>query len=492
MIVKKDSDIISTYTVDSSNFKGYADAVYIPETVEEACQLIKENYEKDTQITFSGAGSGLAGGRVAQGGIVISSEKLNKILNFDEERKLLTVQPAVTTGEISDFLESKGYFLPPNPTERTASIGGNVATNASGSRTYLYGPMRNSVQAIKLSLKDGDTLTLDRSIPVPTEGGNYILTTDSNNQLLLPILDYKIPNFKHAAGYYYKPGMHPIDYFIGAEGTLGFIHEVTLSVIEKSENVLGLIIFFDDIEKCISFVEALQAKKVEYSDPSYKTLADVNPRLIEFFDFYSLKMLREKYTHLNENAQAAIWVEQEIFSNEDEIIGAWYELIGEYTELIDDTWAAQSDDEHIKFRDFRHTLPEKVYEKITQNNQYKVGVDGAVPPGRLRDLYHLIDANVNKYELDRVIYGHIGNNHVHGNVFYTNENEKHNAQAFYDDTLEVIISYGGTVSAEHGIGKLKIKYLYDMFGEDVIAQMKKLKSAIDPKFLFNRGNLFKS
>ena len=490
MITKTDKELIATYTIDSSNFQGNAEVVYIPESIDELIAQINECYGKNIPITFSGAGTGLAGSRVAQGGAVISSEKLNKIIEFDEEKRTITVQPAISNGEISEFLEGKGYFLPPNPTERTASIGGNVSTNASGSRTYLYGPMRNYVQALQVITPTGEILNLSREQGIPIIDNHFEIIAESGTAIRLPILKYDIPNIKHSAGYYSKPDMHPIDYFIGAEGTLGFLSTITLNFIEKPENILGLIVFFDNVYKCINFVEELQSQRVEKNAPNYESNTNPNPRLIEFFDKYSLNMLRQKYTQLNTKCEAAIWIEQEIYQNEDTIIENWYELIGKYTELIDETWAAQSQEEHLRFRDFRHTLPEKVYETIAQNKQYKVGVDGAVPNGNLRALYNHISENADTFNLDRVIYGHIGNNHLHGNVFYKNDLEHSNAEEFYEKTISQILEMNGTVSAEHGIGKLKVKYLYQMFGEEIMLQMRELKQAIDPKLLINQGNLF--
>lgn len=503
MIVKSEKDLVNTYTLDSSNFRGEAEKVYIPENEVELAELLKELNSQNKLVTISGAGTGLAGGRVPKGGVVVSSEKFNKIIEFNENKKTITVQSAVTTNEISEILEENGYFLPTNPTETTASIGGNVSTNASGSRTYLYGSMRNFVEELRIILTNGEILILNRNIKVDKVQNENLkevisLTTLSGKEIQLPILNYEIPKFKHSAGYYTSQNIHPIDYFIGAEGTLGFISEITLNVMKKPDNILGLIVFFDDINKCISFVEELQNNKINYNDNSYKNLTTANPRLIEFFDKYSLKMLREKYTQIGTQYESAIWVEQELFfehgiNNEEKsdlILSSWYDLIVKYTNLSDETWVAQTPDEHRKFTEFRHTLPEKVYELIAHNNQYKVGVDGAVPNGNLSNLYNAIVEKSEKYNLNRVIYGHIGNNHLHGNVFYENERDKENAQKFYDEALEQVLKMKGTVSAEHGIGKLKVKYLEKMFGSEIINQMRSLKTSLDPNHILNIGNLF--
>ncbi len=491
MIIKKEQEIIEQYTVDSSNFKGYADTVFVPEDEAELKELLRISHLAGTLVTFSGAGTGLTGGRVAQGGIIISCEKFNKIIEIDTDKQLITVQAAVTNGEIADSLEEIGFFIPPNPTERTASIGGNVSTNASGARTYQYGATREYVDSIRVILANGDTAVFSRKDEVFT-GDVMKFTTIEGNTYIIPKPAYKMPeNLKHAAGYYSKPAMQAIDLLIGSEGTLGFISEVTLRFIPKPEKVIGFIIFFDNQDLVFDFVAHLQNSKINHLLPEYKTTTQANPRLIEYFDSNSLTLLREKYPQIDLSAVSAIWVEQEILAElEDEIVGNWFELISNYTSLADDTWAAFNPVDHIRFREFRHTLPEKVFEIVTRNNQHKVGVDAAVPNDCLPKMYSLLVNTAEKYNLDKVIYGHIGNSHLHGNVFFKNENERNNAYLFYDEVIDEVLKMGGTVSAEHGIGKLKVKYLLQMFGKENIEQMRAIKNAIDPNNILNIGNLF--
>ncbi len=489
MIEKKDQDLIEQYTIDASNYKGNADIVYIPENSDEVIKILSNASHSNTPVTFSGAGTGLTGGRVANAGIVLSSEKFNKIVNVDIENKTITAQPAVLVGEISDMLDELGYMYPPNPTEKTSSIGGNVSTNASGSRTLKYGATRDYVQQLKIILSNGDRVSLSRSDEVFS--GDYIeITSQSGRKYRVAKPTYKMPNLKHAAGYYSKSEMQAIDLFIGSEGTLGFIEEITLRFIEKPEKVIGIIVFFDNKDKVFDYVAALQANLVKFKNISYKDVIEPAPRLIEFFDSNSLKLLREKYNQIDESAIGAIWIEQEIaIENEDQILENWFNFISQYSNLIDDTWTALNDSEHEKFREFRHTLPEKVFEIITRNNQHKVGLDTAVPNPHLKKQYEIILEKVAKFKLDKVIYGHIGNNHLHANVFFRNEAERENAYFFYDEVIAEVLKLGGTVSAEHGIGKLKVKYLREMFGGSGINQMLNIKKIIDKAMILNIGNL---
>ncbi len=150
MIIKTEQDEIQNYLIDASNTKGFCEAVYIPENVSEMAGIIKEANEKKHSVTISGNGTGLTGARVPKGGIVISTEKLNKIIEINLEEKFALVEPGVLLSELQDAVNSKGLLYPPDPTERNCFVGGTVATNASGARTFKYGPTRNYVEELEI------------------------------------------------------------------------------------------------------------------------------------------------------------------------------------------------------------------------------------------------------------------------------------------------------------------------------------------------------
>ncbi|MCH6574807.1 MAG: FAD-binding oxidoreductase, partial [Bacteroidetes bacterium] len=162
MIVKTQQDEIQNYLIDASNTKGFCEAVYIPQSVSEMTEIIKEANEKKHSVTISGNGTGLTGARVPKGGIVISTEKLNKIIEINLEEKFALVEPGVLLSELQDTVKQKGLLYAPDPTERNCFIGGTVATNASGARTFKYGPTRNYVEELEIILPDGDFLYLKR------------------------------------------------------------------------------------------------------------------------------------------------------------------------------------------------------------------------------------------------------------------------------------------------------------------------------------------
>ena len=490
MIIKNESDLIEQYTTDASNMKGKAEIVYIPETISELKEVINECYRKDLPITISGAGTGMTGSRVALEGAVISTEKLNKILDIDPQKQFVVVQPGISLSDLENTLSEYNLFYPPNPTEKNGTIGANLATNASGSRTFKYGATRRWVEGVNLFLSNGEEILLGRSDNL-FNCNSINLHSDSGNSYNIEINSIKIPDVKHAAGYYFRPNMDAIDLFIGSEGTLGVFSEIKLKVLRLPEKVIGAIIFFDDMDNLLSFVDEVREASKQNFENDYKIVNIISARLIEFFDYFSLEMLREKYPQLPQNAKGAIWIEQEcIVENEDIILNNWYNLINRFTSLEDDTWIALNDKEHNNFRDFRHALPLQITDIVTMNHQKKIGTDTAVPDKFLHEYFKFIKNQVTGSKLPFVIFGHIGNSHFHGDLFTKTSEEYDRAIQCYNNCISEALRLEGTVSAEHGIGKLKKKYLLQMFGQDGIDEMKRIKQIFDPKNLLGRYNLF--
>ncbi len=172
MIIKTSQEEIQNYLSDASNYKGNCEAVYFPENKEDIIGILKEANKLKKKVTVSGNGTGLTGARVPEGGIVISTEKLNRILEINTEFDYAVVEPAVLLSEFLDRLKLAGYFYPPDPTEKNCFIGGTVATNASGAKTFKYGPTRNYVEELEIVLPTGDELYLIRG---KTISSNYKL-----------------------------------------------------------------------------------------------------------------------------------------------------------------------------------------------------------------------------------------------------------------------------------------------------------------------------
>ncbi|MEJ5245883.1 MAG: FAD-binding oxidoreductase [Bacteroidota bacterium] len=479
MIVKHNKNEFEDYLVDASSFEGYADELLIPESVDEIKQILKEATAMNQKITISGAGTGLTGSRVPLGGKILSMERFNKILNFDKDRKTLKVESFVRIEEIADFLAGSGMFYPPNPTEKLATIGGNIGNNASGARTYKYGATRRYINAIDVVFPTGESRTIRRG-EIFANWHKFEFRTNEGTSISFELPNVQMPKVKHAAGYYIEQNMDLIDLFIGAEGTLGVVTGAELQLLDSPEQVLGAIIFFDLHEGMFDFLnEIRQENRI------------ISPRLIEFFDDNSIMLLRGTIPHIPKNAHYALWIEIET-SNEksDETLANLYIFTSEFTTLVDDTWIAMSEQEHKRLAHFRHQLPLAVYEKIQQYKQQKLGTDSAVPNEFVKEYYEYMVNLFKQEQLEYVIWGHIGNSHFHANILTKDEDEFSRAKKIYVDILAKAVSLGGTISAEHGIGKIKKEYLKILYSDEVIDGFRRIKKAFDPEDVLNCGNIF--
>ncbi len=489
MITNTHRDEIIDYQKDASNFKGICKEVIIPETKSELIDIVISCYEKNIPFTIAGARTGLGGGSVPLEGIVISTEKLNRILHIDKEGEMAFLQTGVLHADLEDLLDRYGFFFPPNPTEKNSTLGGNVATNASGSRTFKYGATRDYVESLTIILPNGDELHLNRNQNLSNEE-TITLRSLSNSEYIIPVPKYKTPKVKHSAGYFSAEPLDAIDLFIGSEGTLGIIYEIGLKISKKPEDVFGAVIFFDNYDKMFEFVDKIRDISKNYFNKPIEELKQISARLIEFYDDEALNILRGKNSQIPDNALSAIWIEQEHTStNLDLLLKLWYDLISDYSSLADSTWMAMNESEHMEFREFRHLLPLTVNEILSRDNMRKFGTDIAVPDKYSKIIFDYLKNEIERSGLRNAMWGHIGNSHFHANVMAKNIYELQKANIFFDNSMSEAIRLGGTISGEHGIGKLKKKYLIQMYGETGIDQMKAIKMALDPKYLLGRGNI---
>jgi len=491
MVIKTDKEEFFDYLKDSSNFIGNAEILFLPENQTEVREAVLHCYKRKIPFTVSGAGTGLCGGRVPVLGAVISTRNLNRILEFDFDNKLVRVEPGVLFTDLEAELNHYGYFLPPNPTEKNSSIGGNVSTNASGAKSFKYGPFRKWVNSLKVILSDGRELLLKK-------GSNPILNNsfeiESEGKLFRHTFqDISFPSVKNATGYFLRNGGDVIDLFIGSEGTLGVVTEIELKIIEQPESLLGGVIFFDDIKKLLQFVDELRALSRINNKSNYNTMQELSARVIEFFDEKSLNLIRSQYPDIPDEAKASIWFEQEYATvNEEILLGKWNDLINQFTPLADYTWLAMNHNQQEKLREFRHAMPSKIYDMISAKGTRKIGTDTSVPDEHFTGFYEFVEKEIKATNLDYAIWGHFGDAHIHANVIPFNHSEYQKGLEFYDKVINETLHVNGSVSAEHGIGKIKKEYFYRMFGSEAIEEMKKIKNLFDPYDLIGKGNLFKT
>jgi len=499
MQVKTRRDEFENYLIDASNLSGgFCEKLFIPETQAEIAEILKEANARKIAVTLSGARTGTVGGAIPFGGYVISLEKFNRIKEINAQ--FAVVESGVILTDLQKAVEAKNLFYPPDPTEWSCQIGGTIATNASGARSFKYGATRDYVRRLAIVLPDGGSLNLKRG-EIFSQDGAIELKTESGKTIRVKLPTYEAPDVrKNAAGYFSAPRLDAIDLFVGSEGTLGVITEIELGLLNKPAGFLSGIVFFKDEKDLLNFVD--EARRVSFA--TRKSNAGILPNergqtggpsidavVLEYFDENSLNFIKEKFPEVPENVRGAIFFEQETDAEtEDALFEQWNNLLEKHRAEIDDSWFTTSEQDLMKMREFRHALPVSVNEKVVKNKQRKIGTDMAVPDEKFASFLRFYKQKLNESGLDYVIFGHIGDNHLHANILPKTEAEAVRAKHLYGRFVAQAIMLGGTISAEHGIGKLKSKYLYAQYGERYLNEMAELKRAFDPNGILGRGNMF--
>ena len=470
-------------------------------------------------VTTQGARTGITGGAVPDGGHILNLSRMARVTglrtNPDRTEFFVTVEPGLPLCELRKmiqnrafdtagwsaeslnalvlFRESGPFFFPPDPTETSASIGGMVACNASGACTYRYGATRKYVEALRVVLMDGDVISLRRGRE-NAKGRSFSVRTESGRLIEGVLPDYALPAVKNASGFYAEENMDLVDLFVGSEGTLGVFSSLELRLIPLPACRVGVMAFFPSDPAAIGFVTTIRGLP-----------PDRQPVAIEYFDCHALDLLRRQKLEnpsfagipaLPEAFHTAIYLEYH--GGEDAVTQAvgevpdWMAGAGGNSEA---SWIADSDSALERFKLFRHAVPEAVNRVIDERRKQeplmsKLGTDMAVPDRSLQDVMAMYRAGLNGAGLEYVIFGHIGNNHVHVNILPRSMEDFSRGKDLYLRWARRVIALGGTVSAEHGIGKFKVALLREMLGEEGIRQMREVKRVFDPSGLLNQGNLF--
>ncbi|KDR95725.1 D-lactate dehydrogenase (cytochrome) [Peptoclostridium litorale DSM 5388] len=503
---------------DESRITGRADSISFPKNEKQVQEIMYAMHNQGIPVTVQGARTGIAGGAVPDGGHIMNLTRMNNItgMRYDSEngRFYISVQPGMLLSELRETLSKKSFdtslwdetskdaletlresgekFFTPDPTEATASIGGLIACNASGARSFKYGSTRNHIQRISAVLANGEVVSLERGKDV-IAGGELKLKTESGKTVKADIMRYGMPNVKNASGYYFKDKMDVLDLFIGCEGSLGIVTQAELVLLDHPDKIYALTAFFTDEKRALEYVEEL------------KESAHV-PASIEYFNEQALDLIgiqKEKGGSFSQipdfpkEAVCAVYTEYH-GKCEKECMEAAFEY-GNTMEKCGanekNTWLAMNNISMEGLHAFRHAVPEIVNMMIDERRKEypqltKLGTDMAVPKGRLFDVMDMYNSDLKREGLESAIFGHIGDNHLHVNIIPRDPDDYAKGKKLYESWAERVCEVGGTVSAEHGIGKLKIALLEKMYGKEGIESMKNIKSALDPKGILCRGNLF--
>ena len=480
MIIKDKNQDLFNYLEDTSNVKGKASLLYRPQNNREVLESLRDCSRKKIPFTLSSGHTGTTGGCVPLEGAVISLENLNKIIDVNQEKQIVHSQGGVTLENLEKEVNKFNLTLPASPTESLAFIGGAIATSASGVRGFGYGSIRKYVRALEVILTTGEVINIKRGEIISKERCFEFKSGGRHFKFNLP--SYRLPKVKSQAGYYVKDNMDLIDLFIGSEGTLGVIVSCELNLGKVPFNIFDGLIFFSQEADALEFIEEIKCLKRK---------GKLKPACLEFFDKNSLELLSSEYSFIPDSG-AAVYFEQEV---EDEasfqpLLLKWQELIEKNKAYLDKSILADTQRQRKRVFDFRHKLPQMINEFLRESNQVKTASDIAVPEDKFNQMYDFYKKIAGEAKIRYVNFGHIGESHLHFNFLPSNDQEGKRAKEYLKKLSQKAVSLGGTVSAEHGIGKIKRPYLKIMYKESEIKEMAALKKYFDPSCLLGLDNIF--
>ncbi|MEW6276475.1 MAG: FAD-linked oxidase C-terminal domain-containing protein [Bacillota bacterium] len=413
------------------------EAVVMPENTAEVVQVIKIAGRYRVPVYPRGAGTNLSGGTVpVRGGIVLSLLKMDKILEIDADNLIAVVQPGVVNQALNDALAPYGVFYPPDPgSAATATMGGNVAECSGGLRGLKYGVTKDYVQGLEVVLADGAVVRL---------GGKTV---------------------KNVTGY------DLVKLFVGSEGTLGVITEITVRLLPVPESRCSMLAVFADLEAAGNAVSDIIRHKVI-------------PATLEILDKVTIRTV-EDYLHIGlpVEAEAVLLVEtdgvKETVAKEKEVLRSVLEKHGGQVKIAageqerDQLWAAR-----------RAALPALARLKPTT-----VLEDATVPRSQVTRMLAAIREIGQKYNVLIGNFGHAGDGNLHPTILTDarNEEEMERVHRAVEEIFEKALELGGTLSGEHGIGLAKKRFLPRQTGAEGLALMKRIKRALDPLNILNPG-----
>lgn len=499
---------------DEAGNRGWATALVQLE-IERAMQQVRELMlyagRKRLSLTFSARRTSLTGAAVPCGGLVVRLPEHSDpaLVMVDREAGTATAAPWLLVADVQCAAEEAGLFLPPDPSSgHLCSLGGAVACNASGARSYQYGPLGDWVTALSVILASGETVHLQRG-EHPPHNGFFVLPL-ATGDLRVPCPPQRPAGLKSAVGYGVSARPDLMELFLGSEGTLGYIAAVTVRLIPRPA-IFSALAFWPCASDAVEFVAALQEKR----------LAGLSPMSIEWFDRRSLELatwwLATAPIPVPPAAQAALLVEQACAEEEmDDVAEAWCEALTNAGVPGQSEWSClpRTHAQRLNVQAFRQAVPEAANSLMRARGLRKVATDLAYPRGWLRPMMATYQADLSDIpaalgpdlvrehsrrwrrsppsSLDHAIWGHIGDNHLHVNLLPENEAEAALAQLLAQHWTRHCATSGGAISGEHGIGKIRSRMLAELMPAEHLAKLRAVKQALDPQGLLAPGNILEN
>jgi glycolate oxidase len=441
--VKTDADSRALYGTDALKRGSPADIVVFPGTTEDVAGVVRICAERRIPIVPRGAGTGYTGGSVpTRGGVVVSLERMNRILEIDEANLVAVVEPNVITGDLQDAVEKVGLFYPPDPASlRQSVIGGNVAECAGGPRAFKYGTTKRYVLGLEAVLPTGEVIHT---------GGKAV---------------------KNVVGY------DLTQLLVGSEGTLAIITRIILRLVPKPPLQITLRATFPDVESSAAAVVNI-------------TRARVVPAALELIDGESLEAVAR---NLNVRSLAPAGTAALLLLEVDGIA----EAIGEEASRVEEACRAAGATEVLRARNEEERqelwrVRRELSMSLKMIASLKFNHDVVVPKGRIPDLFALVRDIRERFSLRIPCFGHAGDGNIHVNIMVDKDDQEEIARAHQAEEVLFagVVALEGSISGEHGIGFAKARFLPLELSDDEIALMKRVKTAFDPHGILNPGKIF--
>lgn len=454
--VSRDPDVRRAYARDASGLEMVPDAVARPAGAQEVVELLREASASRTPVTPAGAQSSTTAASIVDHGTLLSLRRLDRLLDLDRASRTIRVEAGVLVSDVRRAAEAEGLLFTPDPTsEEESTVGGAIACNASGARSLRYGATGPHVRSLTVVLANGDLHELRR-----------------------PVLE------KNTVGY---PITHDqVDWFVGSEGTLGVVVAAEFMLQPLPAQVLGLAVPFRSEADALAFV--VDARR----SPA------VHARCLEYFDVLAFGIARhaDGGAPWAPEAQALVYVEETGATEQGDDalpLDAWLALAEAHHAHTGDIRVYDSPAALREARRIRHAIPSTMNERgaaFRAGGGRKVSTDWAVPYPRLAEALHRARDIARAHGVSQgVAYGHAGNGHPHQNFIARDADELHRVERVVEATLREVLAMGGTVAAEHGIGKLKRRWLPMQASALQLGVMQALKRELDPLGLLAPGNV---
>ena len=451
--ISYDEDVRRAYSTDVSGLVLVPEGVARPTDAGEVAALLAQASSSGTAVTAAGGQTSTTGASISDRGIVLSLRSMQRIIDIDPVLRMARVEPGVLVGDLRRACAAHDLLFTPDPTsEEECTIGGAIACNASGARSLLYGATRPHVRALRVALADGSIIEVRRTALEKNTVG-YALAQD------------------------------PVDWFVGSEGTLGVVVEAELSLLPLPEVVVGLAIPFASEQAALSFVVAAHESVV------------VHARCLEFFDILALELARKADDSAGWaiGAAAFVYVEEVPAQGTEPPLDEWLALAESEGAIIEDMRVYEGETALREARRIRHAIPVHMNERGAARRPFggrKVSTDWAVPYRTLARAIGAARGLADEAGIEQaVIYGHAGNGHPHQNFIANDADELKRIELVVEATLREVLGLGGTVAAEHGIGKLKRKWLPLQMTPMQMGVMRAVKRELDPKGILAPGNV---